>query len=76
MVDITKRHNLIVNRLKQAAGKRCSIVRENQRVADSTLRPDLLLVKDGHALIIDATVTFENGPEAFNLARKSKNTKT
>lgn len=68
----TRRHNMVVERIKEAA-KRCwKVVRENQTVAGSSLRPDLLLEKDGHALIIDVTIPFENGPNAFSEAREAK----
>lgn len=63
---------MVVGRVKEAAKRRWKIVRENQTVAGSSLRPDFLLEKDGHALLIDVTIPFENGPNAFAEAREAK----
>ena len=70
--SITERHNSIVDRVKVASSKRWKVLRENQTVAGSSLKPDLVLVNENSAIILDVAVTFENGPEAFSNIRKHK----
>lgn len=67
------RHNNIVERISRAAtAKGFSILSENQRVAGSNLRPDLVLVKRDACFIVDITVPFDNRLQAFTEARQSK----
>lgn len=68
----TKRHDLIIKRLKKAAVGRWTVYRENQTVDSSDLRPDLVLKKGNQFLIIDVTCPFENGPGVFSAARREK----
>ncbi|KAK8742630.1 hypothetical protein OTU49_001595, partial [Cherax quadricarinatus] len=75
---MTQRHNALVARIKKAAqGRGWRLISENQRVAGAldTGRPDLIITKDGDALMIDVTCPFENGPEAFTEARLRKEEK-
>lgn len=72
---ITKRHNRIVDRLRDAAAGRWQVFSENRPIGSESLRPDLVLTKDREAIIIDATVTFENGEDAFSSARQAKEAK-
>ena len=69
------RHNAIVERLKNAARGRWSVLREDQRVGSGDLRPDLVLQKGNEILIIDVTVPIENEYIAFDRARQSKEEK-
>lgn len=74
MQQITLRHNLIIERLKKASSRTWSIYKENQPLAGSTKRPDLVLVhnKENAALVLDVACTFEDGPAAFDKVRTDK----
>ena len=69
---ITERHDAFVERIKNAAAGRWKILSENQEFHGSKLRPDLIISKGSSVIIIDATFPFENGPDAFEKARKIK----
>lgn len=71
---ITRRHNAVVSRVRKAAQSRFTILAENQ-VVEGNLRPDLVLVKDGNAVILDVTIPFDNRTEAFGEARQAKQVK-
>lgn len=72
MVKITKRHDLIVERLLRASTGSWSVLKKNQPLAGSTLRPDLVPIKNNCVMILDVAVTFENGPQAFDKIRNEK----
>lgn len=72
MPEITARHNNIVERIKNAALGRWQLYSENRPLAGHTVRPDLVLTKGNTALILDVTCPFENGPNAFDVARAEK----
>jgi len=70
----TKRHNDIVRRIKLQASRprtRCRILFENQRIPGSGNRdrPDLVILKDRTPYVIDVTIPFESGEDAFKKAR-------
>jgi len=70
-----KRHNAIVERLKNTASfMNWEVLSENQTVPGTTdnLRPDLVIKKDDQVLVIDVTCPFENGATAFSTAREEK----
>ena len=71
---MTRRHNAIVSRVRKAASKRYTVLSENEAV-NGNLRPDLVLVKNNNAIIIDVTVPFENRMDAFCEAREGKKQK-
>lgn len=75
MQQITARHKRIVDRVHDAATCRWHVYSENRPVGSDALRPDLTLIKDREALIIDTTVTFENGKATFATARHNKERK-
>lgn len=70
-----RRHNNIVERVKTAASVKHTIISENQAVAGTNLRPDLIIARNLKATIIDVAVTFENQMEALQAARELKITK-
>lgn len=71
----THRHNLIVNRIKEASKRHWNLLSENQMVTGTRLKPDLILEKNGHLLILDVTCPFEDGADAFKDARSIKREK-
>lgn len=72
LVKITNRHNLIVGRLQRVPSGSWTVLKKNQPLAGSSLRPDLVLVKNNCVMILDVAVTFENGPLAFDKIRNEK----
>ena len=70
--QITERRNAFVERIKTAAARRWKILSENSEFAGSKLCPDIIIAKGLSAIIIDVTFPFENGPDAFERARKIK----
>lgn len=68
----TDRHNKIVKRIKDAASRRWNILLENLYVWGTGAKPDLVLEKDGHILILDVTCPFDDGIEKFNNFRHQK----
>ncbi len=81
---ITARHNAIQNRLVRAIRGRprdqrnqTLFVNQNITIAHRNVRPDLVLINDRtkKVAIVDVTCPFENGPEAFAVARQQKITK-
>uniref|UniRef100_A0A7E4VI97 Reverse transcriptase domain-containing protein n=1 Tax=Panagrellus redivivus TaxID=6233 RepID=A0A7E4VI97_PANRE len=75
-----KRHNAVLNRLQKPMKKGREVrVLSNQPIpeCDSNLRPDIVLINDTSKLltIIDVTIPFENGPDAFKKAREAKKEK-
>lgn len=75
MQKITKRHDLVVERLVRASSGSWSVFKKNQPLAGSEKRPDLVLLKGDAAMILEVAITFENGPQAFNEIREKKVTK-
>ncbi|XP_023238972.1 uncharacterized protein LOC111637658 [Centruroides sculpturatus] len=73
---ITRRHNAILNRIVSAFRPRDAKVYVNQRVPgfNENCRPDMVVVHDASksATIVDVTVPFENGADAFQTARDEK----
>lgn len=67
-----KRHNDVVKRVKKASSGRWRVHSEDQTLDGTLLRPDLVLEKDGNAMIIDVKITFENGDGSFQAAREEK----
>ncbi|GBO08329.1 hypothetical protein AVEN_246030-1 [Araneus ventricosus] len=65
------RHNSVVTRIKKAVSPKAQILYENQRIPGYTCRPDLV-ISYNTIYIIDATVTFENGRNAYDLAWERK----
>lgn len=67
----TARHNKIVERVKNAA---CGwkILYENQPIHNSGFKPDLVLLRHGHIMILDVTYPFDDGIGCFNKAHKDK----
>lgn len=75
---LTQRHNALVQRiLKASEGRHWKVISANQQVpgADSTLKPDIVLEKNGKVLVIDVTCPFENGADSFTEARLRKEEK-
>jgi hypothetical protein len=70
-----RRHNAIVERVKVAAGKKFQILAENETLDDSGAKPDLVLVQDNKAAIVDITIPFENRREALTASRLEKEEK-
>jgi hypothetical protein len=68
---ITRRHHAVFNRVKKAAEGKHTILAENE-VIEGNLRPDLVIVKNNKATIIDITIPFENRLEALTAARPEK----
>lgn len=66
------RHNNIVSRIKAAAQAKHEVISENQAIAGTRLRPDLVITKNQRATIIDITIPFDNRLEAFQAAREEK----
>ncbi|XP_055947154.1 uncharacterized protein LOC129980796 [Argiope bruennichi] len=66
------RHNCLVERVKKAAERDFTIISENEQVAGTRLRPDIILEDNRKILVVDITVPFENKREAFDKARQMK----
>jgi len=83
MTSMTKRHNDIVRKIKTAVGNPRTgyeLLFENQTIpgtppAHRTERPDLVTRKVTKVFVIDVTIPFENGEDAFKEARKRKQEK-
>jgi hypothetical protein len=67
---INQRHNA-VNRVTKAAQSKYTILTENETI-QGNLRPDLVIVKNNKATIIDITMPFENRMKALTEARQCK----
>ena len=78
-VAYQKRHDALLSRLTAAVRRDGVDVRVNRQVpgSASTLRPDLVVTRDGGATVVlaDVTVAFENGPEAMRAASDAKERK-
>uniref|UniRef100_A0A7E4W2D5 Reverse transcriptase n=1 Tax=Panagrellus redivivus TaxID=6233 RepID=A0A7E4W2D5_PANRE len=77
-VTMTNRHNAVLSRLQKPMKKGRDVrILTNQPVpkCDSNLRPDIVLINDTSKIltIIDVTISFENGPDAFKKAREKEN---
>ncbi len=72
-----ERHNTILQRLVKAANKEDKDLFVEQSFSPDALRPDIVLhnrlTKD--AFIVDVTVPYESGPDAFSKARSEKEQK-
>lgn len=69
--EIRAQHDLIVKRLKDA-GKyknRWAVYAENQPLGSERLRPDLVLIRNNEAIVMDVACPFENGSDALDKAR-------
>ncbi|XP_043214671.1 uncharacterized protein LOC122378028 [Amphibalanus amphitrite] len=75
-VAYQRRHDALLARLANAVRRDGVDVRVNRQVpgVQSTLRPDLVVTRDGGATVVlaDVTVAFENGPEALQAASDAK----
>lgn len=67
----TDRHNKIVKRIN-ASSKRWILLYDNQSIHGTGLKPDLVLDKNGHVLILDIACPFDNGIECFHEIRRKK----
>lgn len=67
-----RRHNAIVNRIKKACADRWTVLSEDRVVGSENRRPDLVIQKGNDVIIIDVTVPFHNGLDAFQDARNEK----
>lgn len=67
----TRRHNKIVKRIKDAA-RNWRVLSENQFIADSGLKPDLVLANGDELIILDVACPFDNGYNKFLAKRKEK----
>ena len=78
-VTYQRRHDALLSRLANAVRRDGVDVRVNRQVpgSESTLRPDLVVTRDGGATVVlaDVTVAFENGPEALQAASDAKERK-
>ena len=78
-VAYQRRHDALLNRLAGAVRRDGVDVRLNRQVpgSTSTLRPDLVVTRDGgtDVVLADVTVAFENGPEALQAASEAKERK-
>lgn len=73
---IMSRHNPIVARIKTAASAKMRLMAEDREVLEGVhTRPDLFLVHQRTAFIVDVTIVFENRRTAFEEAHARKNTK-
>lgn len=72
---LTRRHNAIVDRIKTAATPRFTVSHENRPVGNSSLRPDLVLVRGEEAIVIDVACPFDNRRAALQEARRAKEDK-
>lgn len=77
------RHNALVSRiLKMCKGGSAVVLGVDQALSsipslrraalEETLIPDAVVKLNGHVYLLDATIVFENGPEAFDNARARK----
>lgn len=71
---ITDRHDKVVQRIKKAASGKWNVLKEDQPFGKNRKRrPDLILTNgNDEALVIDITIPFDNGLDAFNDARAEK----
>ncbi|XP_023223761.1 uncharacterized protein LOC111624982 [Centruroides sculpturatus] len=73
---ITLRHNAILNRIVSAFRPKDAKVYVNQRIPgfNKNCRPNMVVVHEASksATIVNVTVPFENGPDAFQSAREKK----
>lgn len=67
-----KSHNAVVQRIKRAVMGMWCTVSDDRAVGSAILRPDLVLKKNRDLLILDVTVPFENGLEAFAVVRRTE----
>lgn len=74
---ITDHHDRIVDRLTRCSSRSWFVYKQNQPLAGSNKRPDLVLSHNSEnaAIVIDVTCTFEDGPAAFDEARLEKTKK-
>jgi hypothetical protein len=73
-----QRHNQIVERIRKAVASRPNTTTLiDQKIPGSSvpLRPDVTLIEDNKITIVDVTIPFESGPDAFEKARAEKDTK-
>ena len=72
-----ERHNAILDRIKKATSKDIGTLFIDQAIpeAPGILRPDLVAKTDTTITIVDVTVPYESGPDAFNSACAEKTQK-
>jgi len=71
------RHNAVLTRVKNAAGRKFEVIAENQVYGSGNQRPDLVLKRrtDGKIYIIDVTIPFDNRLAAFKAAADERRTR-
>ena len=72
-----ERHNAILDRIKKATSKDIGTLFIDQAIpeAPGILHPDLVAKTDTTITIVDVTVPYESGPDAFNSACAEKTQK-
>ena len=72
-----ERHNAILDRIKKVTSKDIGTLFIDQAIpeAPGILRPDLVAKTDTTITIVDVTVPYESGPDAFNSTRAEKTQK-
>ena len=72
-----ERHNAILERLRKALKTIQGTLLVDQKISSSPgqLRPDLTLIQDNKITIVDVTIPFESGSDAFMKARTEKQAK-
>jgi len=84
LTNIQKRHDDIVRRIKTAVGNPrtgCELLYENRTIPCTPLehrrkRPDLVIKNGNKIYVVDVTIPFENGEDAFKEAREKKREKS
>lgn len=74
---VRQRHNAILGRLTEAINPQGrQVFREQEVPGDNAhLKPDLVVLSGDTGVIVDVTVPFESGPQAFAEARRAKEIK-
>ena len=68
------RHNTILERIRKAVPENAGTLLIDQKIPGSPgqLRPDITLMEADRVSIIDVTIPYESGPDAFEKARAEK----
>ena len=72
------RHNAILERTRKAIPTDThSTILVDQKIPDSPgqLRPDIVCISNDKIVVVNITVPFESGPEAFHKAKQEKKLK-
>lgn len=68
----THRHNTIVNRILNIAQRDWNVYAADFPIGQTSLRPDLVLIRGNSALVLDITIVGENKISSFEAARTFK----